>query len=64
MKKDVLGPVVLFVFVLAAFPASSVSYQDKAEKDRTLQMIGSYRSWGRANPQPIILSLDQIDVGG
>ena len=64
MKKDVLGAAALFVFVLGAFPAPLVSYQEKSEKVSTLQMIGPYRSWGKANVQPIILSIDQIDVGG
>ena len=69
MKKNVIGPAALFVFVLAAFPASIVSSQDQppaaSEKARTLQMIAPYRNWGRANVQPIILSIDQIDsLGG
>ena len=68
MKKDILGPVALFVFVLAAFPASLVSFQAESsaasEKARTLQMIAPYRTWGKANRQPIILSLDQIGPMG
>ncbi len=69
MKKDILGPAALFVFVLAAFPASFVfSSQAESsaasEKARTLQMIAPYRTWDKANKQLIILSLDQIDMGG
>ena len=68
MKKDVLGPA-LFVFVLAAFPASFV-FSSRAESSgaseeaSTLQMIAPYRTWGKANKQPIVVSLDQMAVGG
>jgi len=69
MKKDILGPAAFFVFALAAFPASFVfSSQAESsaasEKVRTLQMIAPYRTWDKANKQLIVLSLDQIDMGG
>jgi hypothetical protein len=69
MKKAVLGPAALFVFVLAAFLASFVlsSPAESAaasEEARTLQMIASYRSWGKANVQPIIVSLEQMAPSG
>ena len=69
MRKEVLGPAALFVFVLAAFlasflfssPAESAAASEEA---RTLQMIASYRTWGKANVQPIIVSLDQMAPSG
>ena len=69
MKKYILGPAALFVFVLAAFPASLVSSsQDDSttvsENTQTLQMIAPYRSWGKASLLPITLSIDSIDLGG
>lgn len=69
MKKEVLGPATLFVFVLAAFLASFVfSSQAKSaavsEQARTLQLIAPYRSWGKANVQPIIVSLDEMAPAG
>jgi len=69
MRKEVLGPAALFVFVLAAFLASFIfSSQAKSaaasEEARTLQMIASYRTWGKANVQPIIVSLDQMAPSG
>jgi hypothetical protein len=68
MKKDVLGPA-LFVLVLAAFTASFV-FSSRAESSAasedasTLQMIAPYRTWGKANPRPIIVSLDQMALSG
>lgn len=69
MKKDVLGLAALFAFVLAAFPASLVfsSPADSSaasEEARTLQMIAPYLTWGKANAQPIIVSLDGMELGG
>jgi len=69
MKKNLLGPAVLFVFVLAAFLASfaSSSQAESAaatEEARTLQMIARYRSWGKANKQPIVVAVDQAAAGG
>ena len=69
MKKAMLGPAVLFVFVLAAFLASfDFSSQAKSavvtEEARTLQMIAPYRSWGKANKQPIVVPVDQAFTGG
>jgi L-asparagine transporter-like permease len=69
MKKAVLGPAALFVFVLAAFLASFVfsspaESATASEEARTLQMIASYRSWGKANVQPIIVSLEQMAPSG
>jgi hypothetical protein len=69
MKKDILGPAALFVCVLTAFPASFVfssqTESSASEKARTLQMIAPYRTWGKVNKQPIVLSVDSIDgLGG
>ena len=69
MKKHSLGSAAIWVVVLAAFPASfALSFQADssaaAEKAATLQMISPYRNWGKANREPIIISLDQIDLGG
>jgi L-asparagine transporter-like permease len=69
MKKAVLGPAALFVFVLAAFLASFVfsapaESATASEEASTLQMIASYRSWGKANVQPIIVSLEQMAPSG
>ena len=63
MKKDIVGPAALFVFVLAAFPASFVFSSQaessaNSEKARTLQMIAPYRTWGKANVRTIIVSFD------
>ena len=69
MKKERLGAAALFVLVLAAFPAS-IAFRSRAEsradseKASTLQMIAPYRSWGKANVQPIIVSLDQMAPSG
>lgn len=67
MKKDKLGSVVFFVSILAAFLASLVfSAQSSAisEEARTLQMIAPYRTWGKANVQPIVVSRDQMAPSG
>jgi hypothetical protein len=63
MKKDKLGPAALFVFVLVAVLASFVSSAQTSavtEEARTLQMIAPYRAWGKANAQPIAVSVDKI----
>lgn len=69
MKKYFLGPTVLFVFLLTAFLASfAFSTQAESatatEEARTLQMIAPYRTWGKANKQPIVLPVDQAAAGG
>lgn len=69
MKKDILGPAAVFLFALATFPASLVfsspdGSKTTLETTQTLQMIAPYRSWGKANLQPIVLSIDSIDLGG
>ena len=67
MKKDKLGPAALFVSVLAAVLASFVfSSQTSAvtEEARTLQMIASYRTWGKANVQPIVVPVDEMAASG
>ena len=69
MKKDVLGPAALFVVVLAVLPASfaftsRTESSPASEEASTLQMIAPYRTWGKANKQPIIVSLDKIAIGG
>lgn len=66
MKKDVLGRA-LFFLVLAAFPASFVfssRAESSSEDASTLQMIAPYRTWGKANKQPIIVDLDQMAISG
>jgi len=52
MKKDILGLAALFVFALAAFPASfvlssQVESSAASEKARTLQIIAPYRTWDK-----------------
>ena len=67
MKKDVLGSAALFVLLLAAFPASFVfssEPESSSEEASTLQMIAPYRTWGKANKQPIVVSLDQMALAG
>ena len=69
MKKAMLGPAVLFVLVLTAILASFVfsSHAESVaatEEARTLQMIAPYRTWGKANPQPIVVPVDQAAAGG
>ena len=69
MKKNLLGPAVLFVFVLAAILTSfAFSSQAKSaavtEEARTLQMIASYRTWGKANVQPIVVPVNQAAPAG
>ena len=69
MKKPILGPAALFAFVLAAFLASFV-FSSQAESSaaseeaRMLQMIAPYRTWGKANVQPIIVPRDQMAPSG
>jgi hypothetical protein len=67
MKKDQLGPAALVVSVLAVVLVSFVfSVQTSAvtEEARTLQMIAPYRTWGKANVQPIELSVDKMAPSG
>jgi len=67
MKKDKLGPAALFVFVLAAVLVSFVfSAQTSAvtEEARTLQMIAPYRTWGKANVQPIVVPIEKMVLSG
>ena len=67
MKKYKLGPSVLFVFVLVALLASFVfSAQTSAvtEEAKTLQMIAAYRTWGKANMQPVAVSVDNMAPAG
>lgn len=67
MKKDKLGPAALFVFVLAAVLTSFVfSAQTSAitEEARTLQMIVPYRTWGKANVQPIVVPIEKMALSG
>ena len=68
MKKYLLGPAVLFVFVLAFLGSFVFSSQAKSatatEEARTLQMIAPYRTWGKANPQPIAVPVDRAAAGG
>lgn len=67
MKKDKLGPAALFVSVLAAVLASfvfSAPTSAVTEEARTLQMIASYRAWGKANVQPIVVPVDKMAAFG
>lgn len=69
MKKVILGLAALFVLVLAAFPASFVlssqaESSDASETSSTLEMIAPYRTWGIANKQPIVVSVDQMALAG
>lgn len=67
MKKEKLGPAALFVFVPAAVLASfvfSAPTSAVTEEARTLQMIAPYRTWGKANVQPIIVSTDRMALSG
>ena len=69
MKKGKIGPAALFVFALLVSATSSVlSSQAESlaasEKARTLEMIASYRSWGKANVEPIKVSFDQMAITG
>lgn len=68
MKKQMLGPAVLFVFVLAAFLGSFVinskAEPAASEEATTLQMIASYRTWGKANVAPITVPVEQAATGG
>ena len=67
MKKHILGPAVLFVLVLAAFLASvALGAESSAisEEERTLQMIAPYRTWGKANVQPIAVPIDRAAPAG
>jgi hypothetical protein len=63
MKKARLGPAVLFVSVLVVVLTSFV-FSTKTlavtEEARTLQLIAPYRMWGKANAQPIVLSIDKV----
>lgn len=67
MKKDKVGPAAFFVFALAAVLASFVfSAQTSAvtEEARTLQMLAPYRSWGKANVQPIVVDVEKMVPSG
>ena len=69
MKKYLLAPAVLFVFAPAAFLASFVfgspaKSAAATEEALTLQMIAPYRTWGKANKQPIVVPVDQAAGGG
>lgn len=67
MKKDKLGPTALFVFVPAVVLASfAFSAQTSAvtEEARTLQMIAPYRTWGKANVQPIVVPVEKTAPSG
>ena len=67
MKKEKLRPAALFVFVPAAVLASfvfSVPTSAVTEEARTLQMIAPYRTWGKANVQPIVVSTEKMASSG
>ena len=67
MKKDKLGPAVLFVFVLMAVLASFVFSAQSSpitEEARTLQMIAPYRTWGKANVQPSVVPVEKMAPSG
>lgn len=67
MKIDKLGPAALFVFLLAGFLGSFVFGAQSAavsEEASTLQMIAPYRTWGKANVQPIVVPADRAALAG
>ena len=66
MTKEKLGPTALFVFVPAAVLASFVFSAQSAvsEEAATLQMIARYRTWGKANVQPIVVPIDKAATFG
>jgi len=67
MKKRNLGPAALFALVLTAFLATFVFGAESSavsEEARTLQMIASYRTWGKANVQPIVVPVNQAAPAG
>ena len=67
MKKDKLGPAALFGFVLMAVLAAfvfSAQSSPVTEEARTLQMIAPYRIWGKANVQPIVVSVEEMATFG
>ncbi len=67
MKKDKLGPAGLFVFALAAVLAAfAFSSRTSAvtEEATTLQMIAPYRTWGKANVEPIVVPIEKMAVSG
>lgn len=67
MKKHILGPAVLFAVVLTAFLSTFVfGSQSSAvsEEARTLQLIAPYRTWGKANVQPIVVPVNQAAPAG
>lgn len=66
MKKEKLGSTVLFVFAVVAVLASFVfSAQSAVSEDAaTLQRIAPYRTWGKANVRPIVVSIDRAAVSG
>ena len=66
MKKDKLGPAALFGFVLVAVLASFVfsAQSSTTEEARTLQMIAPYRTWGKANVQPIVVPIEKLAAFG
>ena len=67
MKKHILGPTALVVLALLACLASFVfGGQSPAvsEEARTLQMIAPYRTWGKANVQPIVVPVNQAAPAG
>ena len=67
MKKDKLGPAALFGFVLVAVLAAfvfSAQSSPLTEEARTLRLIAPYRSWGKANVQPIVVSVEKMAAMG
>ena len=67
MKKHNLGPAALFALVLTAFLATFVFGAESSavsESARTLQMIAPYRTWGKANVQPIVVPVNQAAPAG
>jgi len=66
MKKGKLGPTALFVSALAVVLASFVFSAQSAvsEEAATLQMIGRYRTWGKANVRPIAVPVDPAAAAG
>ena len=67
MKTHKLGLGVVFVSVLAvlaSFVFSAAQTSAVTEEARTLQKLAPYKTWGKANVQPIVVSAKQMAVGG
>jgi len=66
MKKARLGPAILLVSLLAVLASFAFSAPTSrvTEEARTLQLIAPYRTWGKANVQPIVVPVDKVAPWG